>query len=48
MDFSKPANTDGFAEIDVAGDRGCADVEPIDGLRREFFGGARLDGVDPT
>ena len=48
MDFSKPADTDGFAEVDVAGNGGGADVEPIDGLRGEFFGGARLNGVDPT
>ena len=48
MDLSKPANTDGFAEVDVAGDGGGADVEPIDGLRGEFLGGACLDGVDPT
>lgn len=28
---------------------GCsADVEPVDVLRREFFCGASLDGIDPT
>jgi len=48
VDFSKSANTDGFAEVNVAGNGGGSDVEPIDGLRREFLGRARLDGVDPT
>ena len=48
MNFSESANTDGFAKVDVAGDGSGADVEPIYGLRREFLGGARLDGINPT
>jgi hypothetical protein len=48
VDLSKSANTDSFAEVDVAGDGSGADVEPIDGLRGELLGGARLNGVDPT
>jgi hypothetical protein len=48
VDLSKSADTDGFAEVDVAGDGSGADVEPIDGLRGEFLCGARLNGVDPT
>jgi hypothetical protein len=48
VDFSKSADTDSFAEVDVAGNGGGADIEPIDRLRGEFLGGARLNGVDPT
>ncbi len=48
MDLSKSADTDGLAEIDMAGDGGGADVEPIDRLGRKFFGRTRLDGVNPA
>jgi hypothetical protein len=48
VDLSKSTDTDGFAEVDVAGDRSGPDIEPIDGLRGKFLGGARLDRVDPT
>jgi len=42
VDLSKSANTDGFAEVDVAGDGSSADVEPIDGLRGSSFAGPVL------
>ena len=29
VDFSETANADGLAEIDMAGDGGSADVEPV-------------------
>jgi len=32
----------------MASDRCGTDVEPVDGLRGEFLGGAGLDGVNPT
>jgi hypothetical protein len=48
VDFAETANTDGFAEVDVAGDGGGADVEPINGLRGELLGWAGLDGINPT
>jgi hypothetical protein len=30
VDFAKTADTDGFAEIDVTGDSGSANIEPVD------------------
>jgi hypothetical protein len=30
VDFAKAADTDGFAEIDVTGDSGSANIEPVD------------------
>jgi hypothetical protein len=48
VNFAKTSNTDGFAEVDVASDRGGADVEPIDRLRRELLRWAGLDCVNPT
>ena len=48
MDFAQPADADGFAEVDVAGDGGGADVEPVGGLRGEFVGVGGFDGVDPA
>lgn len=48
VDFAQAADADGFAEVHMAGDGGGADVEPVDGLGGELFGGAGLDGVDPT
>jgi hypothetical protein len=48
VDFAETTNTDGFAEVDVAGDRGGADVEPVDRLRRELLRWAGLDGINPT
>lgn len=48
VDLAEAANTDGLAEVDVAGDGGGADVEPVNVLGRELLGGASLDGVNPT
>ena len=48
VDFTKTTDTDGFAEVDVAGDRCGANVEPIDGLGWEFLCWAGLDGINPT
>lgn len=48
MDLAETANTDGLSQVDVAGDGSSADVEPVDGLRRELLGGAGLDGINPT
>jgi hypothetical protein len=46
--FAQAADTDGFAEIDVAGDGSGADVEPVGGLGREFIGVGGFNGVDPA
>ena len=48
VDLAQTANTDGLAEVDVAGDGGGADVEPVDVDRGKLLGGASLDGVNPT
>ena len=48
VDLAEAANTDGLAEVDVAGDGGGADVVPVNVLGRELLGDASLDGVDPT
>lgn len=48
VDLAQTADTDGLAEVDVAGDGGGAHVEPVDGLGGELLGGTGLDGVDPT
>lgn len=48
VDLAQTADTDGFAEIDVAGDRGGTDVEPVGGLWGEFLEVAGLYGVDPA
>lgn len=48
VDLAKTADTDGLAEVDVAGDRGGADVEPVNVLGGQLLGRAGLDGVDPT
>ncbi len=45
---AETANTDGLAHVDVAGDGGGADVEPVDVLGGHLLGGAGLDGIDPT
>ena len=36
VDFTETTDADGFAQVDVAGDRGGADVEPVGGLGRKF------------
>jgi len=48
VDLAKTADTDGLAEVDVAGDGGGAHVEPVDGLRWELLGWAGLHRVNPT
>jgi hypothetical protein len=48
VDLAETADTDGLAEVDVAGDRGGADVEPVNVQRGELLGGTGLDGVNPT
>jgi hypothetical protein len=48
VDLAETADTDGLAEVDVAGDGGGADVEPVNVLRRELLSGTSLDGVNPT
>lgn len=48
VDATKTANTNGLAEVDVAGNGGSADVEPVDVLGGHLLGGAGLDGVNPT
>ena len=48
VDLSETANTNGLAHVDVAGDGGGTDVEPVNVLGRHLLGGASLDGVDPT
>lgn len=48
VDLAEAADTDGLAEVDVAGDGGGAHVEPVNVLGRELLGGTGLDDVDPT
>jgi hypothetical protein len=48
VNLAKAANTDGLAEVDVAGDGSGADVEPVDVLGGHLFGRAGLDGINPT
>lgn len=48
VDLAETADTDGLAEVDVAGDGGSAHVEPVNVLGRELLGGTGLDDVDPT
>lgn len=48
MDLAEAADTDGLPQVDVTGDGGGADVEPVDVLRGHLLGGAGLDGIDPT
>lgn len=38
MNLAETANTDGLAHVDVAGNGGGADVEPVDVLGRELVG----------
>lgn len=48
VDLAETANTDGLAEVDVAGDGGGTDVEPVNVLGRELLSRTSLDGIDPT
>jgi hypothetical protein len=46
--LAKAADADGLAEVDVAGDGGGADVEPVGRLRGEFVRVRGFDRVDPA
>lgn len=48
VDLAETANTNGLPEVDVAGNGGGADVEPVNVLGGHLLGGTSLDGVDPT
>lgn len=48
VDLAEAADTNSLAEVDVAGDGGGTDVEPVNVLRRELLGRAGLDGINPT
>lgn len=48
VELAETADTDGLAEIDVAGDGGSADVEPVNVLGRELLGGTGLDDINPA
>ena len=48
VDLSETANTDGLAEVDVAGDGGGTNVEPVDILGRKLLGRASLDELNPS
>lgn len=48
VDAAEAANTDGLAEVDVAGNGGGADVEPVNVLGGHLLGGTGLDGVNPA
>ena len=48
VQLPQAADADRLAEVDVARDRGGADVEPVDILRRQLLGGTRLDGINPA
>lgn len=48
VDLAEAADTDRLAEVDVAGDGGGTDVEPVNVLGRELLGDTSLDGVNPT
>ena len=48
VDLAETADTDGLAEVDVAGDGSGADVEPVGRLRGQLVAVRGLDGVDPA
>lgn len=48
VDLGETADTDGFAEVDVAGYGGGADVEPVLGLWGQLIAVGGLYGVDPA
>lgn len=48
VDLAETADTDGLAAVNVAGNGGGADVEPVGVLRRHLLGGTGLDGVNPA
>ena len=48
VDLAETADTNRLPEVDVAGDGGGADVEPVDVLGGHLLGGAGLDCINPT
>lgn len=48
VDLAETADTDGLAQVDVAGDGGGADVEPVGVLGGQLLGRTSLDGINPT
>lgn len=48
MNLPQAADTDGFAEIDVAGDGRGTDVEPVGGLGGELLEVTSLHGINPA
>lgn len=48
VNLPQTANTDGLPEVDMAGNGGGADVEPVDVLGRELLGDTSLDGINPA
>lgn len=48
VDLAQTAHADGLAQVDVSGDGGGADVEPVAGLRGEFFGVRGFYCVNPA
>lgn len=48
VSLAETADTNGLAEVDVAGDRGGTDVVPVNVLGRELSGDTSLDGIDPA
>jgi hypothetical protein len=48
VDLAETADADALAEVDVAGDGGGADVEPVNVLGGELVAGTGLDDVNPA
>lgn len=48
VSLAETADADGFAEVDMASDGSCADVEPIHRLRGKLFHVSGLYGIDPA
>lgn len=48
VDLAETANADSLPHVDVAGNGGGTDVEPVNVLRRQLLGAAGLDSVNPT
>jgi hypothetical protein len=47
VELSEGTNTNAGAKVDVAGNRGSVDVEPVRVIGSKLFVGASLDNVDP-
>lgn len=48
VDLAETTDTDRLAHVDVAGDGGSTNVEPVHRLRRELLVVAGLDSVNPS